>query len=158
MKKIVIMLLLLSSKLLAQQPNQITIQSVYGDDTSVLIEEIINIKFQQNALLFVTTSTSFLIPIEDINNIVFNQHEIESSVENIMEQANINLSLSGNQLSIQSQYAIQSLFLIDMAGKMLINNKVPSATQTVITLPYQGAFVLLLQTTSGYIARKIMHN
>lgn len=158
MKKIVIMLLLLSSKLLAQQPNQITIQSVYGDDTSVLIEEIINIKFQQNALLFVTTSTSFLIPIEDINNIVFNQHEIESNVENIMEQANINLSLSGNQLSIQSQYAIQSLFLIDMSGKMLINNKVPSATQTVITLPYQGAFVLLLQTTSGYIARKIMHN
>lgn len=157
MRKIIILFLLLSCKLLAQQPNQMTIHTACGDDTSVLIEEIINIQFQQDALLFVTTSTSFIIPIDEINNIAFNQREIESSVENITEQTNVKLTLSGNLITIDSPYAIQSLFLVDMSGKMLINNKIPSSTQTTITLPNQGVYILLLQTTNGYIARKIVY-
>lgn len=158
MWKIVIIFVFLSCRLWAQQPNQITVKTTDGNNPTVLIEEIINIEFHHDALLFITSSTAFHIPFDDIDNIVFDMRRTESALPyvNAMNQEELKLMISGNQVTIESKNAIQSLSLVDMSGKVLVNKKIQSAIQATITLPYQGVFVLLVQTNKGYVARKIM--
>ena len=75
-----------------------------------------------------------------------------------MNTNSIQISKSGNRLTIKSDAAIKHLYLVDVFGKVLVNDRLASVDTTSITLPASGVFVLFLETSQGYIARKVIHN
>ena len=163
MQKITIYLallfLLVSAGVSAQQPEAMNVQTSIGADQSILLEHIKNIEFVENALVFVTTSGSFQIMMDDVQNIVFGKYEGNSTTNIANVAANsIHVLLQDNVLSIESEYAIKALYLVDITGKLIANQKQSSFHDTTITLPTSGVFVLFLETSQGYIARKILNN
>lgn len=159
MWKIVVLLLSLSIEILAQQSEEINIITKTGSDQIVQIEEIINIEFVNDELIFVTNSTSFSIPIDNIDNILFGPRT-GTNVHDLVEvdSDDVRISFLENQLLINSESAIKSLYLVDITGKVLVSKKINSATQAQITLPNGNVFVLVLDTNEGYFARKLIVN
>lgn len=159
MWKIVVLLLFMSIEILAQQSEEINIITKTGSDQIVQIEEIINIEFVNDELIFVTNSTSFSIPIDNIDNILFGPRT-ETNVHDLVEvdSNDVCISFLEDQLLINSESAIKSLYLIDITGKVLMSKKTNSAMQAQITLPHGNVFILLLNTNEGYFTRKLIIN
>lgn len=154
-----LLLLLLSAGLSAQQPEAMNVQTTIDADQSILLEHIKNIEFVEECLVFITTSGTFQIKMDEIQNIVFGKYEGNSTTNIANVVANdIHILLQDNVLSIESEHAIKALYLVDITGKLIANQKLSSLNQTTITLPTSGVFVLFLETNQGYVARKILNN
>lgn len=154
-----LLLLLVSAGVSAQHPEAMNVQTSIGVDQSILLEHIKNIEFVEECLVFITTSGTFQIKMDEIQNIVFGKYEGNSTTNIANVVANdIHILLQDNVLSIESEYAIKALYLVDITGKLIANQKLSSLNQTTITLPTSGVFVLFLETSQGYVARKILNN
>ena len=154
-----LLLLLVSAGVSAQHPEAMNVQTSIGADQSILLEHIKNIEFVEECLVFITTSGTFQIKMDDVQNIIFGKYNGNSTTNIANVVANdIHILLQDNVLSIESEYAIKALYLVDITGKLIANQKLSSLNQTTITLPTSGVFVLFLETSQGYVARKILNN
>jgi hypothetical protein len=154
-----LLLLLVPAGVSAQQPEALNVQTNAGTEQSILLESIQNVAFVGDALVFTTTSGTFQIPIDDIYNIVFGQKKggIATDIADV-EMSDSHISLEGNTLTIESGATINALYLVDITGKLLASQKLSAVSKTTITLPNVGAFVLFLETSQGYVARKVIMN
>ena len=160
MKKVIIYFttLLLSIPILifAQEPSSLHVQKVDGTVQSASLVDIQHITFEEDVLMLTTSEGEFRLPLDDVEKITFSDNNT-SAVENV----NINsilISKSGNIITIKSDATIKHLYLVDVSGKVLVNDRLASVDTTSITLPASGVFVLFLETSQGYIARKVIHN
>ena len=154
-----LLLLLLSAGVSAQHPEAMNVQTNIGADQSILLEKIKNIEFVEECLVFLTTSGTFQIKMDDLKNIIFGKYNGNSStnIANIDDNS-MHILLQGNELFIESEYAIKALYLVDITGKLIVSQKLSSLNETTIILPTSGVFVLFLETNQGYVARKILNN
>ena len=143
----------------AQHPEAMNVQTNIGADQSILLEKITNIEFEDDALVFITTSGNFQIMMDDIQNIVFGKY-INGPTTNVadLKDNGIEMSIIGNILSIKSEYSINALYLMDITGKLLSSQKLSSVRETTIALPNSGICVVFLDTNQGFVARKIINN
>lgn len=140
----------------AQEPTTLHVQNVNGTMQSSLLVDIQHITFEEDVLVLTTTEGEFRLPLDNVEKLTFG-NGISSAVEDVNINA-IKIYKSGNQLTIESDYAIEQLYLVDMSGKVLKSKKLASINMTTITLSTSGAFVLFLETSQGYSARKVVHN
>ena len=143
-----------STGLLAEEPESMNLYQTDGQVQSTLLVNIEHITFEEDALVLTTSEGTFNIALDEVNYIAFGSY---TPVENINAN-NLRISLLNNTLSVESEYAIKILYLMDITGKMLASQKLSSTNETSVVLPHSGAFVLFLETTQGYIARKIVNN
>lgn len=153
---IIVSLFFLPTLVSAQEPTTLHVQNVNGTMQSSLLVDIQHITFEEDVLVLTTTEGEFYLPLGNINKITFGEKNA-SAVENVNINS-IHISKSGNLLSIESDYAIKQLYLVDMSGKVLVSKRLAAVDVTNITLPNSGVFVLFLETSQGYIARKVIHN
>lgn len=156
MNKITLCLLVLVNFALPVRSQETKAMNVYQTNDSLHATALVKIQrvtFQGKILLITTSEGIFRLPLNDIDYITFGKGD--TAVENI-ELTKTRITLIGDQLHIESEHAIKNLYLVDMTGKMLINKKLSSQCETTITLPQTGAWVIFLDTTKGYIARKII--
>lgn len=156
MNKITLFLLVLVNFALPVRSQETQAMNVYQTNDSLHATALVKIQrvtFQGKILLITTSEGIFRLPLNDIDYITFGKGD--KAVENI-ELTKTRITLIGDQLHIESEHAIKNLYLVDMTGKMLINKKLSSQCETTITLPQTGAWVIFLDTTKGYIARKII--
>ena len=160
MKKVIIYFttLLLSIPILifAQEPSSLHVQKVDGTVLYALLVTIQHITFEEDVLVMTTSEGEFRLPLDDVEKITFSENNT-SAVENVNINS-IHISKSGNILTIKSDAAIKHLYLVDVSGKLLVNDRLASVDTASITLPASGVFVLFLETSQGYIARKMIHN
>ena len=154
-----LLLLLLSAGVSAQHPEAMNVQTNIGADQSILLEKIKNIEFEDDVLVFVTSSGVFQIMMDDIRNIVFGKYS-GSSTTSIADVEAIELQMwvEGNVLSIESGCTINALYLMDMTGKLLASQKLSSVKETTMVLPNSGIYIVFLDTNQGFVARKILNN
>ena len=154
-----LLLLLLSAGVSAQHPEAMNVQTNIGADQSILLEKITNIEFEDDALVFITTSGNFQIMMDDIQNIVFGKYinGPTTSVADLKDNG-IEMSIIGNILSIKSEYSINALYLMDITGKLLSSQKLSSVKETTMVLPNSGIYIVFLDTNQGFVARKILNN
>jgi hypothetical protein len=93
--------------------------------------------------------------LNDVEYITFGENTTE--VENIEPNAT-RLFKNGNQLTVECEFAINRLYLVDMTGKVLVSQQCSITNEATIMLPQSGVFVLFLETPQGYIAHKIVNN
>ena len=153
---IIVSLFFLPTLVSAQEPTTLHVQNVNGTMQSSLLVDIQHITFEEDVLVLTTTEGEFRLPLDNVEKLTFG-NGISSAVEDVNINA-IKIYKSGNQLTIESDYAIEQLYLVDMSGKVLKSKKLPSINMTSITLSTSGAFVLFLETSQGYSARKVVHN
>ena len=160
MKKVIIyfttLLLSIPTWIFAQEPNSLHVQKVDGTVQSASLVSIQYITFEEDVLVLTTSEGEFRLPLNDVEKITFSDNNT-SAVENVNINS-IHISKSGNILAIKSDATIRQLYLVDMSGKVLVNYRLASVDTASITLPASGVFVLFLETTQGYIARKVIHN
>ena len=161
MKKVIIyfttFLLSIPTLIFAQEPSSLYVQKVDGAVQSASLVSIQRITFEENVLLMTTSEGEFRLPLDNIDKITFSDNDTSTAVENVSINS-IHISKSGNRLTIKSDAAIKHLYLVDVFGKVLVNDRLASVDTTSITLPASGVFVLFLETSQGYIARKVIHN
>ena len=159
MKKVIVCftILLLSTPTLifTQNPNALHLQNVDGTVQSSSLVDIQHIIFEEDVLVLTTTEGEFRLPLDNIEKLTFGNGN-SSAVEDVNINS-IKIYKSGNQLTIESDYAIEQLYLVDMSGKVLKSKKLASINMTTITLSTSGAFVLFLETSQGYSARKVIN-
>ena len=154
-----LLLLFASTGVFAQQPEAMNVQTNAGTEQSILLETIQNIAFVGDALVFTTTLGTFQIPMNDVLNIVFGQKKAGATTDIADVEVNdLHLLLEGNTLTIESGATISALYLVDITCKMLTSQKLSAVNEATITLPNTGVFVLFLETSQGYVARKIIMN
>ena len=160
MKKVIIyfttLLLSIPTWIFAQEPNSLHVQKVDRTELSTSLVSIQYITFEEDVLVLTTSEGEFRLPLDNVEKITFSDNNT-SAVENV----NINsilISKSGNILTIKSDATIKHLYLVDMSGKVLVSERLASTDTTSIALPDSGVFVLFLETSQGYIARKVIHN
>ena len=153
---IIVSLFFLPTLVSAQEPTTLHVQNVNGTMQSALLVDIQHITFEEDVLVLTTTEGEFRLPLDNVEKLTFG-NGISSAVEDVNINA-IKIYKSGNQLTIESDYAIEQLYLVDMSGKVLKSKKLASINMTTITLSTSGAFVLFLETSQGYSARKVVHN
>ena len=153
---IIVSLFFLPTLVSAQEPTTLHVQNVNGTMQSSLLVDIQHITFEEDVLVLTTTEGEFRLPLDNVEKLTFG-NGISSAVEDVNINA-IKIYKSGNQLTIESDYAIEQLYLVDMSGKVLKSQKLASINMTTITLSTSGAFVLFLETSQGYSARKVVHN
>ncbi len=153
---IIVSLFFLPTLVSAQEPTTLHVQNVNGTMQSSLLVDIQHITFEEDVLVLTTTEGEFRLPLDNVEKLTFG-NGISSAVEDVNINA-IKIYKSGNQLTIESDYAIEQLYLVDMSGKVLKSKKLASINMTTITLSTSGAFVLFLETSQGYSARKVVHN
>ena len=161
MKKVIVyftILLLLSipTWIFAQEPNSLHVQKVDGTVQSASLVSIQYITFEEDVLVLTTSEGEFRLPLDDVEKITFSENNT-SAVENVNINS-IHISKSGNILTIKSDATIRQLYLVDMSGKVLVSERLASTDITSIALPDSGVFVLFLETSQGYIARKVINN
>lgn len=160
MKKVIIyfttLLLSIPTWIFAQEPNSLHVQKVDGTVQSASLVSIQYITFEEDVLVLTTSEGEFRLPLNDVEKITFSDNNT-SAVENVNINS-IQISKSGNIITIKSDATIRQLYLVDMSGKVLVNYRLASVDTASITLPASGVFVLFLETTQGYIARKVIHN
>ena len=159
MKKITIYFILLlcfvSLRALAQEPSTMKVHQTNGVVQSTSLVSIQHITFESDVLVLATAEGTFRLPLNDVEYIDFG--EGTTDVENV-DVNTTRITLSGNQLHIESEYAIKNLYLVDMTGKVLASQKFSAANETTITISGTGVFVLFLETSQGYIAEKVILN
>lgn len=153
---IIVSLFFLPTLVSAQEPTTLHVQNVNGTMQSSLLVDIQYITFEEDVLVLTTTEGEFRLPLDNVEKLTFG-NGISSAVEDININA-IKIYKSGNQLTIESDYAIEQLYLVDMSGKVLVSKRLAFVDITNITLPNSGVFVLFLETSQGYIARKVINN
>ena len=153
---IIVSLFFLPTLVSAQEPTTLHVQNVNGTMQSSLLVDIQHITFEEDVLVLTTTEGEFRLPLDNVEKLTFG-NGISSAVEDVNINA-IKIYKSGNQLTIESDYAIEQLYIVDMSGKVLKSKKLASINMTTITLSTSGAFVLFLETSQGYIARKVINN
>ena len=160
MKKVIIyfttLLLSIPTWIFAQEPNSLHVQKVDGTVQSASLVDIQHITFEEDVLVLTTSEGEFRLPVDNVEKITFSDNNT-SAVENVNINS-IHISKSGNILAIKSDATIRQLYLVDMSGKVLVSERLASTDTTSIALPDSGVFVLFLETSQGYIARKVIHN
>ena len=152
-----LLLLLVSAGMSAQQPESLQVHKTSGTTQSVSLVSIQHITFEADVLVLTTSEGTFRLPLNDVEYIDFG--EGKTAVENVDVNVNTTrITQLGNQLQIESEYTIKNLYLVDMTGKVLLNQKLSSVNEATITLPQSGVFVLFLETSQGYVAHKIVNN
>lgn len=162
MKKITVYFILLlcfvSIKVFAQQPTAMNVHQTNGKVQSTALVNIQHITFEMDVLVLTTSEGIFRLPLNDVEYIAFSEDDpIGTAVENVDANA-IRISQSGNQLLVESEYAIKTLYLVDITGKLLDSQYLSAAIEATVTLPQSGVFVLFLETSKGYVARKVIMN
>ena len=161
MRKITIYLAMLlfcvSMGVSAQQPEAMNVHQTTGQVRSTLLVSIEYITFEGDVLVLTTSEGTFNLPLNDVDYIAFEDKKIATSAETL-DVNSLRVLLFGNTLSIESDYAINAIYLVDITGKMLVSEKLSSANEASVVLPYTGVFVLFLETNIGYIARKVIMN
>ena len=153
-----LLLLLVPAGVSAQQPESLQVHKTSGTTQSVSLVSIQHITFEADVLVLTTSEGTFRLPLNDVAYIAFGEDgSVSTAVENI-ESTATRLFKNGNQLTVKCEYAIYRLYLMDMTGKMLVNQQCRMINEATITLPQSGIFVLFLETTKGYIAIKIVNN
>lgn len=150
-----LLLLLVSAGMSAQQPESLQVHKTSGTTQSVSLVSIQHITFEADVLVLTTSEGTFRLPLNDVEYIDFG--EGKTAVENV-DVNTTRITQLGNQLQIESEYTIKNLYLVDMTGKVLLNQKLSSVNEATITLPQSGVFVLFLETSQGYVAHKIVNN
>ena len=159
MKKCIILTMLLCASVFTfgQEPSSLHVQKMDGTTQIALLVTIEKITFEADVLVLKTSEGEFRLPLNDVDKITFGDNNASTAVENV-NTSSIHISKSGNLLSIKSDYAMKQLYLVDMSGKVLVSKRLASVDMTNLTLPNSGVFVLFLETSQGYIARKVIHN
>ena len=125
-----------------------------GKVQSTSLVSIQHITFESDVLVLATAEGTFRLPMNDVEYIVFG--EGTTDVENV-DVNTTRITQSGNQLHIESEYAIKNLYLVDITGKVLVNQKISATNEATITVSGTGVFVLFLETNQGYVAHKIIN-
>ena len=159
MKKCIILTMLLCASVFTfgQESSGLHVQQMDGTTQTALLITIEKITFEADVLVLKTSEGEFRLPLDDVEKIIFGDNDASTAVENVNTNS-IQISKSGNRLTIKSDAAIKHLYLVDVFGKVLVNDRLASVDTTSITLPASGVFVLFLETSQGYIARKVIHN
>lgn len=162
MKKItiyfILLLFIVSLRALAQEPSTMNVHQTNGTVQSTSLVTIQHITFEADVLVLTTSEGIFRLPLNDVDYIAFGEGgSVETAVENIDANA-IRITQSSNQLQIESEYTVKNLYLVDMTGKVLVNQQCSMTNEATIMLPQSGVFVLFLETTQGYVAHKIVNN
>ena len=161
MKKVIIyfttFLLSIPTLIFAQEPSSLYVQKVDGAVQSASLVSIQRITFEEDILVMTTSEGEFRLPLDNIDKITFSDNDTSTAIENVSINS-IHISKSGNLLSIDSDYAIKQLYLVDMSGKVLVSERLASVDMTNLTLPNSGVFILFFETSQGYIARKMINN
>ena len=153
-----LLLLLVSAGVSAQQPEALQVHKTSGTTQSVSLVSIQHITFEADVLVLTTSEGTFRLPLNDVEYIAFGEDgSVSTAVENI-ESTATRLFKNGNQLSMECESAINRLYLVDMTGKVLVNQQCSMINEATVTLPQSGVFVLFLETSQGYIAHKIVNN
>ena len=146
-----------STGLLAEEPESMNLYQTDGQVQSTLLVNIEHITFESDVLVLTTSEGTFNLPLDEIDFIAFGEETNYTHAENV-DVNSLHISLLGNTLSIESDYAINTLYLVDLTGKMLENQKLSAVTEANVVLPNSGVYVLFLETTKGYVAHKIIMN
>lgn len=159
MKKCIILTMLLCASVFTfgQEPSSLHVQKMDGTTQTALLVTIEKITFEEDVLVMTTTEGEFRLPLDDVEKITFGENDASTAVENVNTNS-IHISKSGNLLSIKSDYAIKKLYVVDMSGRVLNGETLASVYEGTITLPNLGVFVLFMETSQGYIARKVINN
>lgn len=153
-----LLLLLVPAGVSAQQPESLQVHKTIGTTQSVSLVSIQHITFETDVLVLTTSEGTFRLPLNDVEYIAFGEDgSVSTAVENI-ESTATRLFKNGNQLTVECESAINRLYLVDMTGKVLVNQQCSMTTEASVTLPQLGVFVLFLETTQGYIAHKVINN
>lgn len=159
MKTCIILTMLLCASVFTfgQEPSGLHVQKMDGTTQTALLVTIEKITFEEDVLVMTTTEGEFRLPLDDVEKITFGENDASTAVENVNTNS-IHVSKSGNILTIKSDATITHVYLVDMSGKVLVSKRLASVDMTNLTLPNSGVFVLFLETSQGYIARKVINN
>ena len=153
-----LLLLWVQAGVSAQQPESLQVHKNNGTVQSAELVIIQHITFEADVLVLTTSEGTFRLPLNDVEYITFGQGgSVSTAVENI-ESTATRLFKNGNQLTVECEYAINRLYLVDMTGKVLVNQQCSMINEATVILPQSGVFVLFLETTQGYVAHKIVNN
>ena len=157
MKKCIILTMLLCASvfMLGQEPSSLHVQKMDGTTQIALLVTIEKITFEADVLVLTTSEGEFRLPMGDIRAIRFGPDD--TAIEDV-ETSAIRITQHGNRLQIECDCAIQQLYVVDMSGKVLVSQRIASVDTTSITLPSSGVFVVFLETSQGYVARKVIGN
>ena len=150
-----LLLLWISAGVSAQQPEVLHVHKNNGTVQSAELVIIQHITFEADVLVVTTSEGTFRLPLNDVAYISFDKSS--TAVENL-EATATRLFKNGNQLTVECEYTIKSLYLVDMTGKVLVNQQCSMTNDATVTLPNAGVFVLFLETSQGYIAHKVINN
>ena len=150
-----LLLLWISAGVSAQQPESLQVHKTSGTTQSVSLVSIQHITFEADVLVLTTSEGTFRLPLNDVAYISFDKSS--TAVENV-ETTATRLFKNGNQLMVECESAINRLYLVDMTGKVLVNQQCSMTNEATIMLPQSGVLVLFLETSQGYIAHKIVNN
>ena len=153
-----LLLLLVPAGVSAQQPESLQVHKTSGTTQSVSLVSIQHITFEADVLVLTTSEGTFRLPLNDVEYITFGEGDsVSTAVENVETNAT-RLFKNGNQLTVECEYAINRLYLVDMTGKVLVNQQCSMTTEASVTLPQSGVLVLFLETSQGYVAHKVINN
>ena len=153
---IIVSLFFLPTLVSAQELTTLHVQNVNGTMQSSLLVDIQHITFEEDVLVITTSEGEFRLPLDNVEKLTFG-NEIASSIKDVNTNS-IHISKLGNQLTIKSEYAIKQLYLVDISGRILTCERLASVTEKTIVLPNEGVFIVFLETSQGYIARKVINN
>ena len=145
-----------STLIFAQEPSSLHVQQIDGTVQSALLVSIQHITFEEDVLVITTSEGEFRLPLDNVEKLTFG-NEIASSIQDVNTNS-IHISKLGNQLTIKSEYAIKQLYLVDISGRILTCERLASVTEKTIVLPNASVFIVFLETSQGYIARKVINN
>ena len=152
-----LLLLWVSAGVSAQQPESLQVHKTSGTTQSVSLVSIQHITFEADVLVLTTSEGTFRLPLNDVEYISFGEGgSISTAVENVETNAT-RFFKNGNQLTVECEYAINRLYLVDMTGKVLVNQQCSMTNKATVMLPQSGVFVLFLETSQGYVAHKIIN-
>ena len=156
MKKLVsVTLLFLCPFVYAQAQEALHVQKADGTVLSSSLVSIQRITFEEDVLVMITSEGEYRLPLDNVEKITFS--DSSSAIENVNTNS-IQINKSGNQLIIESDNAMEQLYLVDVSGKVIVSDRLSSVNTTSISLPNSGVFVLFLKTSKGYIAKKVIHS
>lgn len=152
-----VLLFCVSMGVSAQQPEAMNVHKTTGEVRSTSLVSIEHITFADDVLVLSTSEGTFNLPLGEVDYIAFGEKGVSTTLENVNTTA-LRISLVNNTISVECDYTINALYLVDMTGKMLEKQKLSAVTEANVVLPHSGAFVLFLETSQGYIAHKVIMN
>lgn len=153
-----VLLFCVSMGVSAQQPEAMNVHKTTGDEvTSISLVSIEHITFSGDIIVVTTSEGTFNLPLDEVGYIAFGEKIVSINVENV-DATTLRISLVNNTISVESDHAINALYLVDMTGKMLEKKKLSAVTEAHVVLPYSGVYILFLETCQGYVTHKIIMN